>query len=398
MPDYTGEVSATDNCTENLDISQSPATGSTVSGATNTVTLTVTDEAGNTTETSFNMEVVDNINPVITSSHSNQTVEAKFNCQASLPDYTGELIATDNCTVHLSVSQSPAPGTMLSGVTNTITLMATDAAGNTNEISFNVEVVDNYNPVIISTLSDKTIEVGENCQVAIPDYTGDLTVIDNCDEDLEISQTPAPGTIISGSSNEVILMVSDDAANSVSTSFNIQLIDSISPYITCIEDTTVEVDDGANFYRVKGTEFDPSVVSDNCNVGEVKNDFSNSSTLAETIFPIGTTTIVWTAIDNSGNKNSCSFDITVREPNSIINLKETNISLYPNPFHHELIYESPDIELKKLRIIDLTGKIVYKRKNLQKRGTINTYKLNKGIYIIKFFSDEGVYTTKIVKK
>jgi hypothetical protein len=65
---------ATDNCDASLDITQSPVAGSTILGSGNIVTLTVTDDAGNSDQVSFNVAVVDNTDPVITSTHNDITV------------------------------------------------------------------------------------------------------------------------------------------------------------------------------------------------------------------------------------------------------------------------------------------------------------------------------------
>jgi extracellular elastinolytic metalloproteinase len=56
-----------------------------------------------------------------------------------LPDYTGDATATDNCP-DPAITQSPAPGTMVGVGVTTITMTATDGAGNTDDCTFTVTV------------------------------------------------------------------------------------------------------------------------------------------------------------------------------------------------------------------------------------------------------------------
>ena len=52
--------------------------------------------------------------------------------------------------------------------------------------------------------------------------------------------------------------------------------------------------------------------ADNCGVASVTNDFNNTADASGT-YPVGTTTVVWTVTDNSGNTATCSMDITVTD-------------------------------------------------------------------------------------
>ena len=59
--------------------------------------------------------------------------------------------------------------------------------------------------------------------------------------------------------------------------------------------------------------------ADNCGVASVTNNFNGTSDASGT-YPIGTTTVVWTVTDNSGNIATCSMGITVTDneaPNAV---------------------------------------------------------------------------------
>lgn len=81
----------------------------------------------------------DSFFPVITECVPNKTL-SPINCEALLPDYTSEVVASDDCT--LTISQSPAAGTSLPTGVNTVTISVTDVSGNTVTCSFTVTVAE----------------------------------------------------------------------------------------------------------------------------------------------------------------------------------------------------------------------------------------------------------------
>ncbi len=397
MPDYTTDVTATDNCDATLDITQNPTAGTTIFGAANTVTLTATDGSGNFTEVTFNVAVEDNSDPVITSTHNDQIVDADANCEATMPDYTTDVTATDNCDATLDITQIPTAGTTISGAANAVTLTATDDVGNFDDITFNVAVEDNSDPVITSTHDDQIVDADANCEFSMPDYTTDVTATDNCDATLDITQNPTAGTTIFGAANTVTLTATDGSGNFTEVTFNVAVEDNSDPVISCIANTTIDADE-SNTYTVDGTEFDPTETSDNCGVATVENNFNSTATLAGEQLPEGVTTIVWTITDNSGNQNSCTFDVTVNEYIGISNTEEAGILIYPNPAKTVLNIERKDAYIQQLTISNVCGKQILQKTNIEKKEVINIEAFEDGIYIIQIQTPERTFTTKIVKE
>jgi hypothetical protein len=97
---------------------------------TTIVTYTATDDAGNSTQATQTVTVVDNTPPVVTAPPPT-SVNAGGNGQAAVPNVLAGTTATDNCG-SVTLSQSPLAGTMVAVGTHTITITATDAAGNTS--------------------------------------------------------------------------------------------------------------------------------------------------------------------------------------------------------------------------------------------------------------------------
>lgn len=397
IPDYTGDVTATDNCDTDLDITQTPAPGSTLFSTSQIITLRATDEAGNFAEVSFDLERVDVTDPVITSTHDDQTIIAYNSCEARLPSYNVGVSATDNCDIDLDIVQNPASGTLISGAVNEVTITVTDDAGNSAEVSFNVAVEDGSSPEITSTHESQIIDAGDDCQAILPDFTDDVVATDNCDADPDVSQSPAPGTIVSGLDNIITLTVSDDSGNSSQVSFPVDVIDSTDPLISCIEDQTRDVGD-ADYYAVQGTEFDPVETSDNCQVTGVQNDFNFHSSLNGVHIPAGDTTITWTVVDERGNSASCSFDVTVHTSVGVEDLALKGIKVYPNPTSDIIHIQFAGKDVETIIISDIAGKQIMVKNQPAQDESIDLSAFDKGVYFIIIQTSDEIVTSKIIKE
>ncbi len=397
IPDFTGDVTAIDNCDLDLAVSQSPAPGSTLFANIQQITLRVTDDAGNFSEVSFDLERVDVTNPVITSTHDDQSIIAYHSCEATLPSYNVGVSAIDNCDIDLDIVQTPVAGTLISGAINEVTITVTDDAGNFAEVSFNVAVEDGSSPVITSTHESQIIDADDDCQAILPDFTADVIATDNCDADPDVSQSPVPGTIVSGLDNIVTLTVSDNSGNSSQASFSVDVIDNTDPVITCVGDQTRDVGD-ADYYAVDGTEFDLMDSSDNCQIQGVHNDFNFHSSLNGVHIPVGVTTITWSVVDVKGNSASCSFDVTVYSTVGVEDLASKGIKVYPNPTSGILNLTFTGQSVNKLVITDITGKQIMVKTDIGSEETIDLSDYENGIYVIRIVSDNEIITAKIIKE
>src|SRR5690606_38011933 len=140
---FTSLAIVFDNCDTSPTVTQSPTPGTTFRGST-IVTLTVTDASGNSSDTSFNVNVIDTTDPTI-EAIADQDIVGDSTCQAVLADFTSLAIVSDNCDANPVVTQAPAAGTVFSG-TVLVTLTVTDVSGNSSDTSFNVNVIDTTNP------------------------------------------------------------------------------------------------------------------------------------------------------------------------------------------------------------------------------------------------------------
>jgi len=338
---------------------------------------------------------VDEISPVIISTYNDLEIDANENCEVILADYTVDVIATDNCDTSLVITQFPVAGSAISGAINPVTLTATDNVGNADEVTFNIAVVDNTNPEITSSYDNDTINADENCEAVLPDYTGEVMATDNCDTMLTISQEPVPGTIISGITNTITLTATDDADNFDEISFNVEVADNTPPDITCVDDQEIILNDGQSVYTVQGTEFDPLEVSDNCGIDYIENDYNMSAGLDGAEISVGTTTIIWTVIDNTGNSDTCSFVVSIYPYVNVLKLEPAGVLIYPNPTKGKIIVEFEENRFCKIEIFNLNGQIVLHKDITGPKETLNLSNFKNGLYLLSIGGENEKYSTKI---
>ncbi|MBI2926743.1 MAG: HYR domain-containing protein [Verrucomicrobia bacterium] len=211
VPDFTAGVVASD-CNGPLTITQSPAAGTPAGLGSTTVTLMVKDPANNTATCTTVFTVIDNSAPMVTCP-AGTTASADAACQASIPDVLGGVSASDNCDSSVSLSQSPAAGTLVGLGTHTIAVMSTDDAGNSSTCTTALTVVDTMAPVAVCP-AGTTVSADGACQASIPDVLGGVSASDNCDGSVSLSQSPAAGTVVGLGEHLITVTAADDAGNS----------------------------------------------------------------------------------------------------------------------------------------------------------------------------------------
>lgn len=191
-----------------------------------TVNWTATDEEGNVQTCSNTVTISDVDIPSIVCG-GDLTVSVDGACEFDIPDYTGFVIASDNCDSDLTMTQTPVIGTVISGAgtVQTIEVTATDDAGNSNSCTFNVTLEDNTAPALTCP-GDIDEEIDPTCDFTIPDYTGLTAVVENCPGVITYTQTPSSGTVISGlgTVQTISIVATDPSGNSDSCQFDITLV------------------------------------------------------------------------------------------------------------------------------------------------------------------------------
>ncbi|TVR84269.1 MAG: HYR domain-containing protein, partial [Saprospirales bacterium] len=276
---------------------------------TTIVVFTAFDEAGNSASCSFEVTVDDTESPTIGCPENivqeNDPGECSAMVDIPLPD------AEDNCGVVFIENNfnglPDASDTYPVGST-LVQFTAEDAAGNTGICSFTVSVQD-VEPPEINGLADITAEVdpGE-CELFVEVLVPDVT--DNCALDTffnNFTGTEDASGVYPLGETVVIYTAIDVAGNITIDSFTVTVTGGVELTIICPSDTTVVNDPGLCEAFV---ELELAQAFGGCGVDSVFNDY-NFTNDASDIYPVGVTTVIFTAVDVEGTIDTCHFTVTV---------------------------------------------------------------------------------------
>ena len=299
-------VSVNDNCNPNPTVSQSPAASTVLSGHNDfeLVTLTANDGNGNTQFCTFIVTLKDVTKPTITCP-ANVTIAADASCSGVVGTYSAVSVA-DNCNPNPTVTQSPAPSTVLMGHNDfeTVTLTADDGNGNTQFCTFTVTLKDVTKPTITCP-ANTTLSADANCSRQLGAYSP-LAVADNCNPNPTVTQSPVATTVLMGHNDfRLVTLTADDGnGNTQSCTFTVTLKDITPPTVVCKPFTAALNAQGtvsittANVYQSG---------ADNCGTVNQVSVVPNTFTCAN----LGPNTVVLTVNDGNGNTASCNAVVTV---------------------------------------------------------------------------------------
>jgi len=200
-----------------------------------TITLTVTDPCGESSQTNVTLTIGDSTPPVILGLPREIVAPAGDNCQAPVPDVLTDATASDNCTPagQLVLTQDPVAGTPAGEGANIIVVSVADASGNTTRTQVVFKVVDKIAPVISSSPASLQGSAGDGCEARVPDVRSQIVASDNCTRAdlLKVSQNPAAGSAVGIGSYTIVVTVSDASGNSTSANIPFTVSDTTAPVI-----------------------------------------------------------------------------------------------------------------------------------------------------------------------
>ncbi len=278
-----------------------------------TVTFSAVDQCSNSNLATSTITVIDNITPTITVSPQNMTVEcdgagnvAAYNAWLAS---NGGAVATDDCGT-VSWTYTVTPMSDLCGMTGvaTATFTASDCK-NTVSAAATFTIIDTQPPLVTGTLTPSTIE---GCSAtAVPAAVNSvaalealgITINDACSADAQLTVTSADAS--AGTCPVVITRtytISDACGNSATVTQTISIDDTTPPAITCPGPYYQNAN--PNTCIAFPVNFGTATVTDNCGTYTVTSD-------APAQFPVGVTTITWTATDACGNISTCEQYVTI---------------------------------------------------------------------------------------
>ncbi|MCW5553213.1 MAG: HYR domain-containing protein [Verrucomicrobiae bacterium] len=270
-------------------------------------TTTITATAGCSSQTVM-IRVEDTEAPVISCPGDFGVCTDAGQCYATV-DLNAYVSASDNCGP-VTVTFSPA-GPQFAKGTTPVTATATDLAGNTAQCTFSVTVEDCEPPTIQCPGNVTTTNDPGQCY-ATGVALGTPVTWDNCGVASVFNNAPAQfpvGTTL------VTWTVRDTEGFTATCVQVVQVNDTEPPGITCASNLVVCASaSGSNIVT-----WPTPVATDNCSVASVTCDPPSGSW-----FAIGVSEVTCTAVDASGNSNSCTFTV------SVVKLDVTNIK-----FNHD---------------------------------------------------------------
>ncbi|MFM2190652.1 MAG: hypothetical protein RL491_1038, partial [Bacteroidota bacterium] len=296
----------------------SPSSFNCANIGSNTVTFTVTDGSGNSNSCTAIVTVQDNANPSISAPAAIST-NTNSGCTATNVAL-GTPITSDNCSVASITNNAPTVFPIGSTI---VTWIVTDVNGNSSSSNQTVTVVDNQAPSITPS-SNISVNITSGCtkSVSVPD----ATIGDNCTVG-NLSFTMTGATTLSATSGQVGIRtfnkgittitytLSDAAGNTSTASMTVTVIDAIAPTLVPASNISQNLISGCT----KSITVGNSIFADNC-LGAVLTHsasgatiFSGTGQVGTQVFNLGTTTILYTVTDASGNTTSASRTVTLND-------------------------------------------------------------------------------------
>jgi peptidoglycan/xylan/chitin deacetylase (PgdA/CDA1 family) len=309
---------ATDNCTASPSVTTTHASGTAFPVGETTVLYTAKDAKLNVGTCSFKINVTyinpcdtDTVKPVFTNCPNNIILTTSGT--NAIANWTAPT-ATDNCTATPSVIGSHTSGTTFPTGLTTVTYTATDAKNNVETCSFGVKVIfanpcdtDTVKPVFTNCPNNIILSTFGNSTVV--NWTPP-TVSDNCTANPTLISSHNSGAIFPLGETTVTYTATDTKNNIGICVFKITInllnacdADTVKPvFINCPGNITVITPTTSGI-----ANWTPPTASDNCTVTPSVISTHNSGA----IFPVGLTTITYTATDAKNNVGTCSFGVKV---------------------------------------------------------------------------------------
>ncbi|MFN8286477.1 MAG: HYR domain-containing protein [Chitinophagales bacterium] len=219
--------------------------------------------------------------------------------------------------------------------TNEVYLLLADASGKTVQESFSLKM-----PADIQTVTAKG-----KCQATV---SYDLPqVFLNCGSyELKQLTGPASGSAFNVGNTTVSYQAMSASGKAIEGSFNVSVKDNEPPAFRCPADIMVKAPSDKTTAEVEYLEVTALDNCSNAKVERIEGPASGSS------FPLGTTKVAYSAIDEAGNKSLCRFNVTVVEDLTpqlhCINTVVAYASAENN--HVKVFYEEPYITLKQNKL------------------------------------------------
>ncbi len=230
------------------------------------------------------------------------------NCSFAVPDLITGLTGNDNCG-SVSFTQSPIAGTVITsseGAPHNVDITAIDIHLNQKVHTVTLTADDIIAPTFTAP-ANSDVALSSNCSITVPNLLANLTGADNCGT-VTFTQSPAANTVIVSSHNAthtVTITANDGNGNTTQHIVTLTSKDLQAPTINGMPANISVNNDAGDCAAV--VSWTAPTVSDNCTATLASSQSSGTS------FPLGVTTVTYTATDAAGLTAAQSFSVTVTD-------------------------------------------------------------------------------------
>ncbi len=295
---------------------------------------------------------------------------------------------------------------------NTVTLTVTDEAGNSNDATATVTVIDDIDPVAVA--QDIMVTLDATDQATITPADVDNGSSDNCTFTLSLDVTTFGVSEIGD--NTVTLTATDGSGNAVNTTATVTVLgNNQAPTLSYIFYLDENSPGGTMIGAVVATDPEDDPLTYSILSGNTNDAFAISSTTGELTVNASTaldfeTTPVFnlTVQADDGNGGISMVDITINlndiideNPLGLDDLDE-NISIYPNPVSGRLFVKVSGLNLSDLAvdIFTLSGKQVLSPLMIISKSSelieIDIEGLESGMYLLKIRDQHDIFTKQVL--
>lgn len=317
----------------------------------------------------------------------------------SLTLATNALVVTTGCDVTSDIVVDIMDFDCADLGANTVTIIATDAFGNTAMCTPTVTItpiLDTQGPTDIFTGTGP----GDGACATVVNYDPVTSSVTGCTTVLDIQLTSGLGNGAAfpvGVTTEEYTIFDENGNDIGNYSFDVTITDTTDPMFDCPSSLAVSPDDTGSYT----IEDFAAGATDNC-TAEADLVITQDPAPGTVVADMSVTPVTVTVTDAAGNVTTCSFDLTVDATLGLNDVAlDSSISMYPNPTNGQITLRNGGVaQLTTVVISDINGRIIstIDLSDMNGERQISLDNLAAGVYFAKISTDNASTVKRIVRK